>query len=241
MPPKETANSASTNMARIAGIGYLVIILCGLFAEFGVRQALFAPGDAFVTARNIRAHEFQFRLGIASDLVMLLADVVVAWALFFYLKTIDRTLSLLAGLLRLVQASVIGASLVNLTAVLNMLDSNELADYVVRLTVAHAGGYRIGLVFFGACCGVIAALIARSGWIPRWIGVLMGFAAAGYLIDSFGPILSPSYPPDLSNIVLIPAFVAEVSFCIWLIAVGGRISAQKGVEREPESVSRSMD
>ena len=45
------------NLARIAGLLYLVIIVTGLFAEVFVRQALTVPGDAMATARNIQASE----------------------------------------------------------------------------------------------------------------------------------------------------------------------------------------
>lgn len=226
MPDTKTAvpieRVSPPSFARIAGLGYLVIIVCGLFAEFCVRQALYVPGDSAQTFRNIAAGETLFRIGIASDLAMLLADVIVAWALYLYLATVDRPLSLLAALLRLVQASVIGASLVQMVSVLPLLGEPENADQVVRLATAHGDSYRIGLVFFGLACGVLAVLIGKAKHIPRWIGVLLALAAAGYLADSFGPILFAGYPPMLSEVVLLPAFVGEIAFCVWLIAWGGR-------------------
>jgi hypothetical protein len=233
MPDTKTANfhheTPEPHWARIAGIGYLFIIVCGLFAEFGVRQALYVPGDAVKTFQNIANAEGLYRIGIASDLVMLLADVAVAWALYLYLASVDRSLSLLAALLRLVQASIIGASLVNMVSVLPLLEDPENAVSVVRLTAAHGEGYRIGLVFFGLACGVLAALIRKSGHVPKWIGILLALAAAGYLMDSFGPIVFASYPPSLSEVVLLPAFVGEIAFCVWLIAWGGRTGGKKGM------------
>lgn len=88
--------------ARAAGIGYLVIIVCGLFAEFGVRQALYDPSSADKTLANIAASEMLFLFGIASDLVMLLADVLVALMLCRVFESVHKGLSMLAAMLRLV-------------------------------------------------------------------------------------------------------------------------------------------
>ena len=56
--------------SRIAGIGYLIIIMAGIFAEFLLRSNLIVPGDATMTANNIVGSESLFRLSIASDLIM---------------------------------------------------------------------------------------------------------------------------------------------------------------------------
>ena len=64
--------------ARVAGVGYLVIIAAGILAEFVVRSRVVVPGDAAATAGNIAASEPLFRVALACDLVMLVADVVVA-------------------------------------------------------------------------------------------------------------------------------------------------------------------
>lgn len=204
--------------ALTAGISYLVIIVCGIFAEFGVRQQLYVVGDAQKTLANIASNEGLFKIGIASDLLMLLADVVVAWALFVFFAQVNKQVSLFAAFLRLVQASVIGASVVSLLQVLKVTDPAQAA----LLTGAHGDGYKVGLVFFGVCCIVVGWLSLRSGQVPKWIGVLLYLAGAGYLVDSFGSFLSASYSPEFSNIVLLPAFVAEVSFAVWLVAKGGK-------------------
>lgn len=78
--PVPGAGASPRSWARVAGVGYLVIIAAGIFAEFGVRGGLIAPGDPDATARAIAASETLFRTGLAADLVMLVADVGVAVA-----------------------------------------------------------------------------------------------------------------------------------------------------------------
>ena len=57
------------NVARMAGLLYLILFIAGIFAEGYVREYLIVvPGDAAATASNIVASEGLFRLGIAGEL-----------------------------------------------------------------------------------------------------------------------------------------------------------------------------
>ena len=88
-----TADMSLSKAARIAGLGYLAIFIFGFYAGF----AATGPGDSTTTAINKMANEVLFRSGIASWLIVLMADVVVAWALYILLKPVNRSLSLLAA------------------------------------------------------------------------------------------------------------------------------------------------
>ena len=92
--------------ARIAGFGWLIIIIAGIFAEFVIRMQLIVPGDAATTANNIMDSEWLFRISIVSDLIMLAFDVVVALALYVVLKPVNRSLALLAAIFRLVMDAI---------------------------------------------------------------------------------------------------------------------------------------
>ena len=61
MTTKEKMNPNKT--ARIAGLLYLIIIVCAGFSEGYVRSNLIVPGDATATANNIVASEWLFRIG----------------------------------------------------------------------------------------------------------------------------------------------------------------------------------
>src|SRR5437016_152815 len=90
--------------ARIAGLLYLVAMATGLFAEFYVHfpTSLIVSGDAAKTAGNILANERLYRIGIANNIITFAIDVVLIWALFVLLRTINRSLALLAVFFRLV-------------------------------------------------------------------------------------------------------------------------------------------
>ena len=222
--------------ARVAGILYLIIIISGIFAEFFVRSNLIVPEDAAATANNIMASESLFRLSIAGDFIMIISDVALALILYILLKPVSNLLSLMAAFFRLAQAAVLGVNLLNLFFVLQLLsganslstfDPNQLHALVLLFLNAHSTGYSIGLVFFGIHCLILGYLIFRSGYFPKVLGVLLIVASFGYLIDSFAHFLLPNYK-DYENIflpvVFIPAFIAESSFCLWLLIKGIKMS-----------------
>jgi len=205
-------------IALTAGWAYLAIIVCGLFAEFAVRQRLGLDSPK-LDSIEFKSNLSLVRLSIASDLVMLLADVVVAWALWRFFRSVNPEASVLAAMFRMVQAAVIASGVVM------MMQTPEVRFDWVRFAIdAHGDAYRVGLVFFGACCLVTAWLALRSGEVPKWIGVLISLAGVGYLVDAFGRLLLPAYASEWTNVVLLPAFVGEISFCLWLIGWGGRKS-----------------
>ena len=217
------------HIARLAGFLYLAIILLGLFGEALVRGTLVVSGDPAATANNILQSQFLWRAGIAGDLLMHVFDVPVIVILYFLLKPVNKTLALLATLINLVQTAVLAANKLNLLVPLFLLDdvgylktfSPEQLQVLSYLAIkAHGVGFGIGLVFFGFACLVRGWLIFSSGYFPKSLGVLMFVAGASYLANSFALLLAPSIAASIFPVVLIPAFVGELSFCLWLIAKG---------------------
>src|SRR3990170_9013290 len=99
--------------ARIAGA---LILIISVFAPFGmlyVPSTLIAPGDATTTASNIMASEGLFRLGIVSDSVVFLIEIVLVVMLYVLLKPVSKTLSLVAAFARLAMAVIQGINLLN--------------------------------------------------------------------------------------------------------------------------------
>lgn len=228
--------------ARAAGIGYLVIIATGIYAEFFVRSNLIVRGDAAATAANVMGSELLFRSALASELVMLVADVAVAGALYMVFRRFSEALAVLAAFFRLTHAAVVAANLLNAYVPLLLLGGgvgSASLDVGVReglaslLLQAHAYGYALGLVFFAVYCGLLGYLVVRSGYVPRVLGFLLMVAGAGYMIDSLGRTLLVSYAEYetvFGLIVLLPAFVAELSFSLWLTIKGVDVRDDRGVE-----------
>lgn len=219
-------------LARIAGLLYLVVIVCAGFAEGYVRSGLLVPGDAAATAENIRAAEGLFRLAFAGDLVAFLCDVVIAVLLYVLLAPVSRTLSLLAAWFRLLaHPAIASVNLLNHFGVLLVLGGRtgpaafepaQLDALALLLLEAHGYGYLIGGAFFGVHCALLGWLLFRSHRFPAALGVLMGIAGGGYLLESFTFFLVSAFEAAATTLVVVTAGLAEVSLCFWLLLRGVR-------------------
>lgn len=222
--------------AIIAGFSYLVIFVLGILANFFVLENLIVPGDAARTVNNLMTNEWQFRLGILGFIIMVIFDVVVAWALYILLKPVSNSLSLLAAWLRLVNATIFGIALYNLFSVLRLLDdanylalldAGQLQAQVMLFMVAFNDTWLIGLIFFGIHLFVLGYLIFKSGYIPKFIGILLVIASLGYLVDSFANVLLANYTDYeaiFMLIVVVPGVIGELSFTLWLLLKGRKMT-----------------
>jgi len=201
------------NRARFAGLLYLITIVAGVFAEAFARGGVIVRGDAAATAANVAAHETLFRFGLAADLIMLVAYVVVTQLFYELFKPTDQSLSLLAAYFSLIGLAVLSANLLNHIAALT--DPSH-ALFFLKM---HSRGYNISGVFFGIYCVVIGILIYRSRLMPRFIGVLMAIGGVAYLVSSFMIFLWPAVAARLPDFTILGG-IAELVLSLWLMIRG---------------------
>lgn len=222
-------DTSPQSYARFGGLLYLVIIAAGLFGELAVRGALLVPGDAAATAARIAAAPGLWRAGIGLDLLMHVCDVFVMWSIYVLLRVVDRNLALLVLLFNLVQTAVLVANKLALLVPLFLLgDAPYLHAFAPAQLQAwsylairlHEHGFAVGLVFFGVVCLIEGHLIRRSVFLPRLIGFLMQVAGLCYLANSAAMLLAPALQARLFPWVMLPCFVAELSFASWLLLKG---------------------
>jgi hypothetical protein len=216
-------------IARAGGTLYLIIIVTGIFGEMFVRNKLIVSGDAAATANNIMASQFLWRVGIAGDLLMHICDVPLLLVFYILLKPVNKNLMLLALLFTLIQTAVLVATKLNLfmplflsgnAEYLKIFDPHQLQALSYISIRLDGYGFAIGLIFFGFACPIIGYLIFKSGYLPRFIGIAMQVAGICYITNSFVLILDPALSNVLFPAILLPPFIAETSFCLWLIIKG---------------------
>jgi hypothetical protein len=224
-----TAEASPLFYARIAGLLLLVLLVLGPFSLIYVPSTLIAPGDATATADNIRASESLFRLGIVSDSLIFLIEIVLTVLLYVLFRPVSRALSLVAAFARLAMAIIQGVNLLPyFTALLLLSGAGYLtvwepaqSDALVLLFLnAHEYGVYVWQLFFGLHLLVLSYLIFRSGYFPRILGILMVFASLGYLIDGYGNILFPNYKEIFGVVVAVGAIIGELPFLFWLLIKG---------------------
>ncbi len=227
--------------AIVAGLALLIMAILAPIVQFGVLQKLVIPENAKATGENIMASATLFRTGIFIFLVVAILDVVVAWALYILLKPVNKRLSLLAAWFRVVYAAIFAIALTNLVNVLQLLtgadnlkalEVNQLYAQAMLSLSAFQSGWDIGLVIFGMHLLVVGYLAFKSGYIPKWLAVLLVIAGIGYMVDSFGKFFVPNYNLTIAGFT----FIGEVLLIFWLLWKG-----IKGFDKKLDMKSGSND
>ena len=215
--------------ARVVGFSYLFALVPSIFAEFYVSGRLVSD-NAIVTAQNIIAHERLFRLGIASNLLVFAADVVLVTALYIVLEKVNRRLALVATFFRLIETTILIVAVLNDFYVLRLLSgasyltsvsSDQLAA-LARVSIgAHSSAYGVALLLFGFGSPVFCYLWLRSGYIPRPLAIWGLLASAWIGLCSFAFVVFP----ELTKVVTIgyyggPIFFFELTIGLWLLFKG---------------------
>lgn len=225
----QTASGSTTHTpmfyARLAGILYLVITVAAIIAHMYIPSTLIVPDDITATVANISASQDLFRMGgIGAELVVLLSEVVLSIVLYILLKPVNRTLSLLAAVARLIMTTIHGINLLNYVFVLLIIngggfDVAQSNALVAMFLDAHTYGFTFGIAFLVLHVFALGVLIYQSGYFPRVLGLLFLIAGVGYLLDTIGLLFISGYTTTPDMIAMAIA-VAEIAFPLWLLVKG---------------------
>jgi hypothetical protein len=182
-------HAASARTARIAGALYLLLALTAPFGILYVPAKVLIPGDPTTTARALRAAESLVRAGIASELFHQVVAICLVLALHRLLRRVDPYPAALMVILgALVSAPIVFTNVLNELAALAFARGEFLTsfDEAQRDSLAylflqlHGQGIEVVSVFWGLWLFPFAALVFRSRFVPRMLGVflvLAGFAS----------------------------------------------------------------
>jgi hypothetical protein len=212
--------------ARIAGVLLLVSLVAGGFGEAYVPSKLIAAGDAAATVANLKNFDFLYRLGFATFLIESLCDITLVVILYALLKPVNKQLSLLAALFGLVGTTLFAfAELFYFAPLLIIGNADYLKTFapdqlntLVLLSLKFYG--YAGMIFtayYGMSWLVRAYLIWKSGYLPKFLGVLMAIGGIGFVVRNFVMILAPAYASDVLLMLLFPGALA---LTVWLLVKG---------------------
>ncbi len=221
--------------ARIAGVLFLLSIVAGGFGEFYVPSKLIVSADATATARNIIASDSLFRLGFAIYLIEAVCDIALTLLLYVLLRPVRKDLALLAAFFGLVSTALFGvAELFYFAAALILGGANYLKTFspdqlnTLALLSLKLFGYGGGifLVFSGVAWVLRGYLIFRSGYLPKFLGVLLTLSGLAFIAMNFTLVFAPAYP---SGRLLLLAVPGTLSLTVWLLVKG--VDVRKWEER----------
>jgi hypothetical protein len=213
--------------ALIAGVGLLIMVLTVPFAEFKIFPSLIDFKDPEITATNLLNNKSYFILGIFLNFITIICDIIVAWALYIFLKPVNKNLSLLVAWFRLIYTGIYLIALLNLIKVVGLLNAdkyfvatsqNQIHDQILFHFKSFGSEMGFGLILFGIYLGLLGYLATLSSYIPKIFGWLLMIAGLGYLITYSGNYLFPK----INTEYLMITFFGELIFMIWLLFKGGR-------------------
>jgi hypothetical protein len=219
--------------ALIAGLAYVIITVLSFFAISALDGPV-EPDNPGATVGNIVDSEVLFRSGVAAFIIVLIADVVVAWALYVLFQRTSRELSLVAAWFRLMYVAIAAAALLNLFVVLKLVDGTgsstaleegQRGAQAMLSLDAYNYGFFLGLVFFGVHLLLLGFVMVRSDDAPSILGGLVAVAGLGYVVINLARVVLPNYrdSEDLFLLLLvILAIPGEFGLIGWLLWRGGK-------------------
>ncbi|MEH6891082.1 DUF4386 domain-containing protein [Bacillus sp. JJ864] len=231
---KEQSNQRK--YALTAGISLIIMALVAFFSSGFAHASLVVKEDASATYHNIMAAPLLFKAEIFGWVIILITDIVVAWAFYVFLKPIHTNLSLLGAWLRLIYAAILGIAILNLlfvlllttnTTYLSFLKIDQLQAHIMLFLEAFESIWAIGLIIFGGHLMIIGYLAFKSSSIPKVISILLLLASIGYIVIHLCSTFSPEYDRVISLLQIvfsIPMIAGELGFGIWLLLRGGKTS-----------------
>jgi hypothetical protein len=215
-------------VARITGGFYLAYILASVLAS---ALGHIGPGDAPPVYQAIVTNGGSFRLGLVIALITGFLFLMVAWGLYVLLRRVDRNLALLFLVLNAVGVAIQGASFLWLVSAMLQGDA---ASHMEAYSAAQAEGlaylsinvYKAGWVtaqlFFGTWLFPLGYLVYKSGYLPRFLGVLLVLDGIGVLVWFLQALLLPDYRAiSLPGVAV--SFIAELGLGLWLLVKGVKV------------------
>lgn len=219
------------NSAIIGGLAILIMAVVAAFSYGYVHNSLIITGNPEATIHNIIASISLFKVEIFGWMLILLCDVIVAWALYIFFINDNREISLLAAGLRTIYSAILGFAIVNLIQIQNMLDKSTIANSeiinqkVMVYLESFENTWSFGLIIFGFHLLLTGYLVLKSGYIHHFWGILLLFAAVSYVGIHSSKIIFPEFESQIETaemLLSLPMALSEIGFAIWLIIRGGK-------------------
>src|SRR6058998_2195640 len=225
-------DNSQRTAAKVAGVTGLLAVILVVFGNYVLLEPLIVPRNAVDTARNILAHQTQFRCALTCFITYGIGAIVLLSALYVIFAPVNRGLALTGAFFRVVFAILWLIAPLNSLAALRLLGDApylkifepERLQALARVQIAASfDDYYVGLPFFGLAATVCAWLWLKSNYIPKGLAIfgVVGsawcvFCAVVYLV--FPGFAGPVNPYWFDS----PMALFELIVSFWLLFKGIR-------------------
>src|SRR6266545_1500861 len=235
-----TIDNSQRTAARVAGIAGLLAFILVVFGNYVLLEPLVIPRNAADTARNILAHQTQFRVALTCFIAYGIGVIVLLTALYLILAPVNRGLALAGALFRLVFAILWLIAPLNSLAALRLLgDASYLKvfepDRLQALARVQLAGsfddYYVGLPFFGLAATICAWLWFRSNYIPKGLALFGVISSAWCVFCAVVYLIFPNFNKIVNDYVFdSPMALFELAVSLWLLIKGLKPGAPDHVQ-----------
>jgi hypothetical protein len=222
---ERTAEMSPRTKGRFVGAIYLIYVIAGVYAQTFISDRLIVFGDAARTASNILANQSLYRLGFTVYLLEMAGQIATVVLFYQLLKPVSRTGAMLAAVFELTGCGIKIFSrlfyFVPLLVVsggasyLSAFTKEQLDSIVLLLLRINDNGAAIALAFFGFSTVLQGWLVYKSGFLPRWLGVIEIIGGFGWLT-----FLAPPLGMRVFMYVAVYALLGLLAMIVWLLTVG---------------------
>jgi hypothetical protein len=219
--------------ARIAGVLFLVSLVAGGFGEAYAPSRIIVSGDPAATVANIRNFDMLYRLGFTTFMIESLCDITLVLILYALLKPVSKELSLLAAFFGLMGTALFAFAelfyfapplIMGSAPYLTTFSQDQLNTLVLLSLRFYGYAGMIFTAYYGMSWIVRSYLIFRSGYLPKFLGVLMAIGGIGFVVRNFLMILKPAYASDVFLMLMFPG---GLTLAIWLLVKGVDVTKWK--------------
>ena len=191
------AETSPSTRGRILAALYLTVILGGIVAQVVIAESLVIPNDAAATAANIVANKSLYRLAFTVFMLEMAAQMAVSMLFYDLLKPVNRSVARLAAIFGLTASGIktmarlfFYAPLIVLSGApyLSVVGPAQLEALAFLFLRINSQGAAIALIFFGFETVLRGWLVFKSGFLPRFLGVISTIGGLGWLTYLWPPL-----------------------------------------------------
>jgi len=196
------AETSPSTRGRILAALYLFVIIAGITAQAFIADRLVVGDDASKTAANILANKSLYRLGFTIFMLEMVAQVAVSALSYDLLKPVNRSVARISAIIGLTGCGIktlarlfYYAPLILLggASYLSAIEPAQLEALALAFIKINSQCAAIALIFFGFETFIRGWLVFKSGFLPRFLGVLSMVSGLGWLTFLWPPLGSQAF------------------------------------------------
>ena len=212
---------------RIAGFVYLIVITTGIFSIGYVPKRLIDWNDSTNTFKNISESIFLFKFSIYINVICYLAFSFLPLFLYKIFQNVNEFYARIMVVLALLSIPSSLSNLQNKYAIARLVDNgtsleghtfNEIPGEIMHALHQYSDGLLLITVFWGLWLFPLGLLVYKSGFLPKFLGILLMVGCIAYLVNYSGNTLIENYSTiGIGKYISIVPAIAEISTCLWLL------------------------